>query len=289
MNPLRLTTLKEQDMPVLRQTFLEAFADYLVPIKLSAEQFAVKRKREGVEPAFCVVAFDGPKMVGFIITGLGEWKGKPTAYNAGTGVIPAYRNQKLTQKLYDYLIQKLKECSIEQCLLEVIQENTPALKSYQHVGLAITRSLDCFRALKNDLLLQAPAPETLRIAKAGKPAWGAYQEWWDMMPTWQNSVNAVKRTLKDVIILEAWTEGETPVGYIIFYPKSGSIVQFAVDNRHRGSGIGSALLREAVKLTETTHLLLINVDTVATGFSAFIKRRHFQLFLSQYEMLMPLS
>lgn len=288
MHQLYFTTLTEHDMPALHQTFLQAFADYLVPIQLNEEQFNTKLRREGIEPGFCVAAYDGDKMVGFIMTGLGEWQGKPTAYNGGTGVLPAYRNQKLTRRLYNFLVQKLRQSGVEQCLLEVIQENTAALKSYEGVGMSVTRSLDCFRSPKQELLLEAPAPEGVSIAKAVKPCWDVYQEWWDMRPTWQNSIDAIKRSKSDAVILEAHDAEQVLCGYIIFYPLNGAIAQFAVHRSYRRAGVGTALLREATKLTESLNLMLINIDTAAPDFINYLKRCHFKRVLGQYEMLMPI-
>lgn len=106
--------LKAQDMPEVHSTFLKAFADYFVPIQLTAEQFQAKLKRESIGPAFCVAAYAGSEMVGFILTGLGEFDAKPTAYNAGTGVVHGHRGHQLTRKMYSYLLPKLRESGIEQ-------------------------------------------------------------------------------------------------------------------------------------------------------------------------------
>lgn len=274
-------------MPLLHQTFLNAFADYIVPIQLDNEQFRAKLQREGILPEFCVAAFDGDKMAGFILTGLGEWQGLPTAYNAGTGVLPAYRGNGLTQQLYTFLLPKLRESGVESCLLEVIKENTPALKSYQQVGMQTTRSLDCFRVKKEELLLEADTPENITIGKATKPDWKVYQSFWDITPTWQNSILAIKRSRNDNVVLEARDQNNAICGYIVVFPGSGAVAQLAVAHSYRNQGIGSALLREAVKLVQAPVLLCINVDTAGTGVISFLKQRYFKPILQQYEMQMP--
>lgn len=287
MNDIRISFLKAPDMPNVHQTFLKAFADYLVPIQLDAEQFKAKLRREGIEPGYCVAAYNRNRMIGFILTGLGEWQGKPTAYNAGTGVLPEHRGQQLTQQLYTFLLPKLRESGIECCLLEVIQENAAALKSYQSIGMQVTRSLDCFRVQKEDLLLPADAPQNITIAKAIKPSWKTYQQFWDIEPTWQNSLQALKRSINENIVLEAHDQEQMLCGYVVFYPKNGSVAQLAVAKSSRGNGIGTALLREAVKLTQAPALMCINVDTAGTGVISYLKQRYFKRILGQYEMQMP--
>ncbi|MBC5773963.1 GNAT family N-acetyltransferase [Pontibacter sp. KCTC 32443] len=284
----RFSLLTAQEMPELRQVFLEAFADYFVPIQLTEQQFQAKLKRESINPGFCVGAYAGSKMVGFILTGLGEYKGIPTAYNAGTGVLPAHRGHNLTSEMYTYLIPKLRESGVEQCVLEVIQENAAALKSYKDTGFEITRSLDCFRGLKNELLLAGDEPEGVTITTVTKPTWSVYQHCCDAEPTWQNTATAISHSPDDKIYLEARAEDGEVMGFAAFFPKTGAIAQLAVLPGKRGQGTGKALLREVLNQTTAPALMLINVDADAVAFTSFLKRRNFTRFLGQYEMIMPL-
>jgi len=288
MNNLTFSFLTSKHLPLLHQTFLRAFADYMVPIQLNEEQFRAKVKREGIEPAFCVAAFSENEMVGFILTGLGEWQGKPTAYNAGTGVIPAFRGHGLTQQLYRFLLPKLQESGLEQCLLEVICENAPALKSYQRTGFRITRSFDCFRGLKNELLLDMAFPTGITINEVTKPDWAAYTSFWDVKPSWQNMADAFKRSPDPKLLLEARDAQQQLAGYVAFFPNNASIVQLAVKQDKRKCGIGTALLREVVQRAVAPALLVINVDTVGENVISYLNRRHFSRILKQYEMLLPL-
>ncbi|RIJ36892.1 GNAT family N-acetyltransferase [Pontibacter oryzae] len=290
MPTFHFSFLTAKEFPQLHEAFLKAFADYVIPIQLTKEQFRAKVIREGIEPSFCVAAYDGQEIAGFILTGLGEWQGKPTAYNAGTGVLPQYRGQKLTQQMYDVLLPKLRASGIEQCLLEVIQDNNAALRSYQAVGLHITRSLDCFRALKTELLLPAHNDsdfiEVLPTEKADLKLFRCFR---DVTPTWQNSFAAIKRSREQCCILEARNVSKEVVGYIAFFPKSGAIAQLAVDELWRKKGVGTALLREATRQVEAPAIMFINIESTAQSMISFLTRRHMQLILKQYEMLMAIA
>lgn len=276
-------------MPLVHKTFLDAFADYVVPIQLTEEQFQAKIKREGIEPSFCVAAYAGDEMAGFILTGLGEWKGKPTAYNAGTGVKPAFRGQKLTQRLYAFMLPKLRESSIEQCLLEVIQDNKPALASYRRVGMHITRPLLCYRALKQDILLQPNLPDGVTLVPVSRPDWQLFKHLRDVEPSWQNNSIAIKRSVGEYVVVEAVNAERERIGVIAFFPKLGSVAQLAVDLNWRGQGVGAALLHEAIKQVHAPAIMFINVDETAQSMISFLERRHFKLILKQYEMLMELT
>jgi ribosomal protein S18 acetylase RimI-like enzyme len=280
--------LREQDIPLLYDTFLASFADYIVPIKLSREDFALKIKREGIEPSFCAGAFFGQQLVGFVLTGLGEWQGKPTAYNAGTGVLPAHRGHRLTSQLYTFMLPKLRESGLEQCLLEVIDRNETASKVYRALGFEITRQLLCFRSPKGELLLPAEAPSDLTIRQAAKPDWAGYAGFCDVAPSWQNTAAAFRKSPDKKIVLEAFWDGLT-VGYIAFFPRTGAIAQLAVRRDYRNQGIGTVLLRDVVRLADTPALMLLNVDASCQRMLAFLERRHFKPLLTQHEMLLSLQ
>ena len=285
MKEFRFTFLTEKDLPVLHQTFLKAFSDYLVPIQLDWPQFTAKLKREGIDPAFCVAAYAGGEMAGFILTGLGEWQGRPTAYNAGTGVVPQYRGHGLTKWLYEFMLPKLQQAGVEQCLLEVIKENQPALKIYKDVRFSVTRTLDCFRSPKQELLLTAEEPGDVVVSATKRPDWKVYRHFWDVEPTWQNTSAALSHSPDDKVVLEARGQENELLGYIALFTKNGAIAQLAVDRSSRGKGIGTMLLREAAKATESPYLMLINIDTAGADFLSYLERRHFVRILMQYEML----
>ncbi len=288
MPNFRFSFLTAKDLPQLRNTFLEAFADYVVPVQLSEEQLKDKVEREGIVPGFSVGAYVGAEMVGFILTGLGEWQGKSAAYNAGTGVVPMYRGHSLTQQMYAFLLPKLRESGVEQCVLEVIQGNMPAVRAYKKIGFELTRSLSCFRATKQELLLEGESPEQVTISGVTLPDWGTYSSFWEVGPTWQNDINAIKRSKRQAHTLEARNMQQEVVGYISFFRKNGAVAQLGVAEGWRGKGIGTTLLREAVKQVEAPAVMFINIEDAAQSILSFMKGRHFRLLLKQYEMLMPI-
>ncbi|MCP2042351.1 GNAT family N-acetyltransferase [Pontibacter sp. HSC-36F09] len=280
--------LREHDVPALYDTFLAAFADYVIPIKVSREEFAMKFKREGVEPTFCAGAFYGEQLVGFIITGLGEWQGIPTAYNAGTGVLPEHRGNQLTKRLYAFLLPKLRESGVEQCLLEVIKGNAAAFKVYRSIGFGVVRTLECYRSPVRELLLSSEEPAlTVVIRPAATPDWKTYTCFCDIRPSWQNTKEAFCKNPDQKLVLEAYA-AEQLVGYVAFFPRTGAIAQLAVHPDNRTQGIAKALLREVIKRARVSALLLLNIDQTNAALATFLERVHLKRFLTQHEMLLRL-
>ena len=91
-------------------------------------------------------------MVGYTLNGFGLWNGKQTAYDAGTGVIPGFRNQGIGKNMFEFLLPKLREIGIEQMLLEVIEKNENALKLYQNLGFENSRKLAFFEQSEHLIL-----------------------------------------------------------------------------------------------------------------------------------------
>ena len=133
--------LSRNDFNSLHECFLAAFADYEVDMRMSHEQFRQRIVRDGVSLELSAGAFDGNRMIGFCINAVGQWQRKSTAYDAGTGIVPAYRGRGVAKELFVFLESKLKEAGVVQYLLEVLTSNIPAATLYRKLGFVETRRL----------------------------------------------------------------------------------------------------------------------------------------------------
>lgn len=78
------------------------------------------------------------------------------------------------------------------------------------------------------------------------------------------------------------------VGYAILDPNTGDIPQLAVKATLRRCGIATQLLAEVLKITQTSHVKVVNVPTDALAMLEFLKKTGFDNCGGQYEMRMPL-
>ena len=76
--------LSSADFTALYDCFLAAFSDYEVDMRMSLEEFWRRHVREGISLELSAGAFDGERMIGFCMNGLGLWEGKRTVYDGGT-------------------------------------------------------------------------------------------------------------------------------------------------------------------------------------------------------------
>jgi ribosomal protein S18 acetylase RimI-like enzyme len=207
------------------------------------------------------------------------WREKLTAYDAGTGVIPAYRGQGVAKELFAFMVSKLKEASCSQYLLEVLTTNEPAVSLYRRLGFTETRRLAVFRR-REPVQGSGDAAVVRRIEK---PDWELFKSFWDGYPSWQNSIDAVDRIASDRVVVCAYVDARC-VGYGIVVKPAASLMQLAVAPAYRRKGIGSMIL--SVLQNEVWESLKVNnVDRQLKGTMAFFEANGFELVLEQYEMM----
>lgn len=274
-----------QNIPIVELTacYNRSFSDYVVPHQATVRQLENSMHANSVRTEISPIAFDGDKLVGFMLIGLNELNGRRTFYNAGTGVIPEYRGQRIVQRLYDFLLPILQEAQVEQGLLEVITSNLRAYRIYEAIGYKSSRKLLCFKGAISTKD-RSPAISTRPLQA---PDFDQLKSFWDWQPFWQNHIPAMKLILPDLLVYGAF-DNEALAGYIIFNPIQKRVHQFAVAGAHRRKGIASALF-ECVRQQTNEPVGVINVDENAAPSIEFLKSMGLELFAEQYEMQLTLN
>lgn len=275
---MRFQSLASVSLAELTHTFNEAFSDYFVPLQLSVEAMAVKLRSESIDLRYSIGAFEGAQLKGFILHGIDTWSGRRAVYNAGTGVVPAFRGKGLTQQLYAAIVPRLKEEGMVQHQLEVIEQNAPAIRVYEKVGFTQARTLSCFRGRA-----EGEADPELSFDEVTTPDFEAYRVYWNYTPTWQNDLPAVQLALDAHKVIEL-RKGAERVAYAIYAPASGRVKQYAVHPAYRRQGFGRQLFQYLSRAIGDRDVTLINVDDSDTASLHFFNAIGFQRFLGLWEM-----
>ncbi len=279
--------LNEDYFQKLYEAFTEAFSDYVIPFALTETQFRNHINLNAVDLERTVGCIDGDRLIAFSLNGFGIWKGKQTVYDAGTGVIPDFRRQGVSEAMFEMMMPLFKDDGIEQCQLEVIEANARAISLYEKLGFRVVRQL---ALLQCDGKINSPSvmPHNVEMRDIDEPDWDLLTTFWDGEPSWQNSVDAVRRSRKMKRILGAYLEGRC-VGYIVFSSKFGRVAQLAVDKGHRNRGVGTSLVNTMqAETAEGFSLQVINIDKSLTLAMIFFRNRGFYERLGQYEMLLQM-
>jgi len=274
---MNFRTLEQISIEQLTELFNASFAEYFVKVNLTPEILTEKIVSEDIDLKFSMGIFEGNKPVGFMLHAIREIDEKKMAYNAGTGVIKEFRGQNATVKMYGQLIPILKERGVSEVVLEVIAQNTAAIRSYEKAGFQIVSDLACFKGIVKEPVLNSDleAKELQKLEEKN------IQPFFDWQPTWQHA-NATISKMENLKTFGAFIEDEL-VGFLIGQPSRARVYQFAVARKHRRKGIGTALFHAFANMMKG-EISIINIDDPGGNSQLFLQQIGLKPFLSQYKM-----
>lgn len=268
----------------LYDAFIAAFADYVMPFDLSELQFRNHMVLTAVDLDSSVGVIEDERLIGFTINGFGQWNGRRTVYDAGTGVLPEFRRRGIGLSMFDVMMPIFKDRGIEQYLLEVITTNKNAISMYEKLGFGKTRTLSLLE-LSTDVNFGPDALIDIDLRDIEAPEWDLLQSFWDGDPSWQNSISAIERSRHHKSFVGAFHKDDC-LGYIVYSANSGRISQIAVDQNYRGLGIGSVLLKKLLSETDSdAKPQVVNIDRSLSEAMTFFENRGFKTKLNQFEMI----
>jgi len=281
--------LSKKEYQQLYQTFIAAFADYVLDLSYHTETSFINRTiKNGVELESSVGMYVDGKMVGYTLIGLDNRDGVLTAFDIMTGIIKEYRGKGAAKEMFDFTAQVLKAMGVQQFMLEVVQENTPAVKAYKKTGFLITREFDCYELQFENLKIKSPN-RAVKVEKIDRDIISGFTPDLDFQPSWENSFSAIKSIPDEVIVYGAEKGGEY-TGILAYYPALNWIMTLMTKREARRMGVATRLLAEFVKeyKARISSVKLINVEHTDVGMKRFLESCGFYVYTTQFEMAMEL-
>jgi ribosomal protein S18 acetylase RimI-like enzyme len=286
---INLDFFTKNDLPVIYQAFMEAFADYVMDTsRVTETKFTNRAIKNGVDLEASAGAFYQNELVGFTMVALDHYCGVQAAYDAVTGIVKPYRGQGLAKKMFEYILPKLKAKGVERFYLEVIQSNEAAVRAYQKTRFSIVRELDCYKIPFETAQLDKSSAENIQIREITKEDLEPAVDFFDWEPTWENSLTSIQRTPDDILVLGAYNQ-EKMIGFLAYYPLLGWILNMAVHKEHRRKKIGTMLLahlKEQIGASSSPEI--INIEHSDTGMLEFLKAIGSEFVINQFEMKLDL-
>ena len=141
---MELRLLQTTDLDDVVGTFQRAFADYIVKLHLDRDALLKMMTRRGADLSLSAGAFENAEMKAVMVVALDHFDGAITAYDVFTGVVPDARGQGLAARLFDVAIPACLQRGAHRFLLEVIEDNEPAVRTYRKMGFNQRRRLRIF-------------------------------------------------------------------------------------------------------------------------------------------------
>lgn len=283
---MKIRSLENVPIEDIHRAFTRAFSDYVEPFNLTVKQLQHTLQRCGYRDYLSFAALSEGEIVGFTLNGSGQWNGKSTAYDTGTGVQKSHRKQGIASQIFEVSLPVLKAHGISQYLLEVIKANTKAVDLYRKFGFLITREFDYWACPGDALRVQSgPLPEGITIRPLEDPDWSLLCRFWDFQPSWQNSVDSITRVRSSISILGAF-HNDVPVAYFCMEEATGDIPQMAVRPEFRHQGLAVALLEQITHLLNPPEIRFTNTCLDSQPTRNFLLNLGLEPGHGQYEMIL---
>lgn len=276
---MHFTTLAHTPIGEITACMNAAFAEYEIPIQWTEESLLQKMRIEDIDLSLSSGAFDDGTLAGIILMGADEDNSR--VWDGGTGVLPVYRGQKLTERMFAYILPQLKQRGTKLMLLEVLENNKGAYKVYERLGFTTTRLLHAYKGnitpvnagiYEMETLTEYDADELLNLC--------------DWQPAWQQMNQRIANRGDTVTTICIKADGQV-AAYARYDAAARRIHQFAVAKEHRRNGMGAALFQH-IAGDSADPWLIINIDAGCEATNAFLQGVGLEQHISQYEMVMEL-
>ena len=277
---LSFVSLDQFPFAQLIDVMQRSFEGYFVPIKISEDAWRARCIEYGVDLARSLGVELNGQLVGATFF---AYEGDQV-YDASTGVVPEGRGHGSTVKLFEYVRPQWESDGIRSVQLEVIAENSAAIKSYEKAGLKIVRTLDLYRVDSMNPKLEIPVG--YQLSETPEPNWNLWSNWHEWSPTWQHRKRSWLNRPSGFYLWEVSYEGES-VAYL-FASKEGRLCQLAVHPMHRRKGIATALLANLARQVPS-EINIPNIENGQVAAAGFMNAIGAEMFIQQYEMIQLLS
>lgn len=280
LQPMTFATLSGISDLSIVNCFNLAFKDYPIPFHVTLPYMQQKIDAEQIDKRLSAGVFDEGQLVGLVLHGCKQRGPDRIAYNAGTGVLPEYRGRALTVAMYDYILPSLRSAGVSQVVLEVLDSNVAAIKSYKNIGYEPVRILDCYEgAVSSDYLPSA----SLTIKPISWEDLRSQDFTPSILPSWQNTATAVRRR-PDSVVVGAMVNNRL-CAYCLVNKDQGRLHQILVDPHMRRQGIAKAML-QWIAATICPIIKVSNVDRSDHAVRSFLLHNGLKVRFVQLEMLL---
>jgi ribosomal protein S18 acetylase RimI-like enzyme len=117
--------------------FTACFEGYIVPLRFQAEPFERRNRSEHVDAEASLIWYRGQQPVGGILIARRGWTSRVSAM----GVVAAARGTGVGRHMVEEALEAARERKDRRMLLEVIEQNPPAIALYESAGFRKARRL----------------------------------------------------------------------------------------------------------------------------------------------------
>jgi len=283
MENFQIKSLSGTPVEKIHEAFTDAFSEYEVKLDMPLEKLIEMMLTRDLNPDYSVGCFDGDLLVGFILTGYREINGQKVCYDGGTGVIKTYQRKGIGEMLLKELLLILREKQIDRFVLEVLENNSPAIKLYEKHGFVKSRKLECFEIEKHEL---RPVPDRGFGITVTNPATLIQNEELYRLypPTWQNEIQSVLNVSENYTCISLSCTSKI-LGYGFIHKTKGDIPQIGILEEWKNWGLEAHLVAELARHTTSEKIIVLNVEA-ENYLGETLHKLGFRNTVNQWEMVL---
>jgi ribosomal protein S18 acetylase RimI-like enzyme len=285
MKTLEIKSLAEIPVETLHKAFTDAFSDYEVKLEMSLGKFQEMIKTRDLNPDYSLGCFAGDQLIGFILTGFRVIEGKKFAYDGGTGIVKDFRRKGLGEKLLLESIAFLKEKQISNFMLEVLENNTPAIQLYTKHGFRKTRRLECFEMPKENLRETSTGAFTFDHRSSSIENIKT-TDYLLFEPTWQNNLTSI-RNVSGNHIFSSVLKNDKIIAFGCIHKNTGNIPLLGILNEWKNSGLEEKLIADLAPFSSNKKVVFLNVEE-KNYLGNKLRKIGFQNHANQFEMILEM-
>jgi len=198
-----------------------------------------------------------------------------------TGVRPSHRGKKLAGAMFDHALPALMERGVRRFVLEVLQQNEPAIRAYRRARFEVTREFVCLRRAATGSS-EPPARQAWPVTPADRESIDLLRDNMDQVPSWEHSLSSMSRA-EGLVLYGVPHEGEL-LGLLAWYPPLRWIMHLVVRAGARRRGIATSLIAQLIADRPGEEIKAINVEPSSAGLLACLERCGFREYTRQFEM-----
>ncbi|WP_168194534.1 GNAT family N-acetyltransferase [Antarcticibacterium arcticum] len=216
---MEIRNLAKTPIETIVECLIQSFEGYFVQLPSNTDYWEDRFRNARVDLRYSFGMYEKNRLVGFIINGIDNFNGQSTAFNTGTGVLPAYRGNKIVDKLYEFAFPLLREKGVTHCRLEVIEDNSKGIRVYERIGFNITRKLFCYKGKIND------SENRLRIEKMASGEIGLNDFGDEELYSWDHTRDAIVAAGKHYDTYIVYKDNQQQAGYFTINPEMGYLAR----------------------------------------------------------------
>lgn len=255
-----------------------AYADYLVPLHVSADQLANMDVIYDVDAEASVVAESHGRLVGMALLSRRGSRG----WISAVGTVPAARRKGVARRMMQTLLANAQRLGLAEVTLEVISENEKAHALYRDLGFRDVRELLIWRlAVDADPL---PIPQELVSEVTPESVLVHFGEWHKEPPGWQRDMGSLHKLIGRARAYRLDLDGREAAYAIVSERVDGiGLLDVGINPEIGTVRAGRPLLQALARLFPNRAMSILNVpadDPLCRALAAL----RFNVTLRQWEM-----